>query len=85
MQWAKQYHKIVEVNASPYRLDLSVEHLKLAKELGVWIAINTDAHAIDQLDYMELGVLHTQKAYIEREQIVNTWTKEQFLERIVHK
>lgn len=85
LQWAKQYHKIVEVNASPYRLDLSVEHLKLAKELGVWIAINTDAHAIDQLDYMELGVLHTQKAYIEREQIVNTWTKEQFLERIVHK
>ena len=85
LQWAKQYHKIVEVNASPYRLDLSVEHLKLAKELGVWIAINTDAHAIDQLDYMELGVLHTQKAYIEREQVVNTWTKEQFLERIVHK
>lgn len=85
LQWAKQYNKIVEVNASPYRLDLSVEHLKLAKELGVWIAINTDAHAIDQLDYMELGVLHTQKAYIEREQIVNTWTKEQFLERIVHK
>lgn len=85
LQWAKQYHKIVEVNASPYRLDLSVEHLKLAKELGVWIAINTDAHAIDQLDYMELGVLHTQKAYIEREQIVNTWTKEQFLERIVNK
>ncbi len=85
LQWAKQYNKIVEVNASPYRLDLSVEHLKLAKELGVWIAINTDAHAIDQLDYMELGVLHTQKAYIEREQVVNTWTKEQFLERIVQK
>ncbi|HEY9581728.1 MAG TPA: DNA polymerase/3'-5' exonuclease PolX, partial [Savagea sp.] len=85
LQWAKQYNKIVEVNASPYRLDLSVEHLKLAKELGVWIAINTDAHAIDQLDYMELGVWHTQKAYIEREQVVNTWTKAQFLERIVQK
>ncbi|OCS93063.1 DNA polymerase/3'-5' exonuclease PolX [Caryophanon latum] len=78
IEWAKAYDKILELNANPYRLDLAVEHLQYAMELGVKIAINTDAHAIDQLRFMDLGVRYSQKAWVKKELIVNTWTKEQF-------
>ncbi|MED3661994.1 DNA polymerase/3'-5' exonuclease PolX [Ureibacillus sp. FSL K6-8385] len=80
--WAKEYGKILELNASPYRLDLCVEHLKLAMELGVPIAINTDAHAIEQLDYMAIGTMYAQKAWLKKELVVNTWSVEQFKEFI---
>lgn len=78
IQWAKEYGKILELNANPYRLDLCVEHLKRAMELGVPIAINTDAHAIEQLDYMNIGTKYAQKAWLKKELIVNTWSKEEF-------
>lgn len=78
IHWAKEYGKILELNASPYRLDLCIEHLKLAMELGVPIAINTDAHAIEQLDYMEIGTKYAQKAWLKKELVVNTWSVEQF-------
>ncbi|MBS7345660.1 MAG: DNA polymerase/3'-5' exonuclease PolX [Caryophanon sp.] len=78
IEWAKAYDKILELNANPYRLDLATEHLQYAMELGVKIAINTDAHAIDQLRFMDLGVRYSQKAWVKKELIVNTWTPEQF-------
>ncbi len=78
IEWAKEYGKILELNASPYRLDLKTEHLKLAVEAGVPIAINTDAHHIDQLKYMDIGVRYAQKAWLHKENVVNTWTLEQF-------
>ena len=78
IEWAKEYGKILELNANPYRLDLKTEHLKLAIEAGVPIAINTDAHHIDQLKYMDIGVRYAQKAWLHKENVVNTWTLEQF-------
>ncbi|MEI4769350.1 DNA polymerase/3'-5' exonuclease PolX [Psychrobacillus sp. FJAT-51614] len=78
IDWAKEYGKILELNASPYRLDLNTEYLKLAKESGVPIAINTDAHHINQLKYMDIGVRYAQKAWLSKEEIVNTWTLEKF-------
>ncbi|MEG0258957.1 MAG: DNA polymerase/3'-5' exonuclease PolX [Lysinibacillus sp.] len=76
--WAKEYGKILELNANPYRLDLCVEHLEMAAAAGVPVAINTDAHAIDQLRFMEIGTSYAQKAWLKKELIVNTWTREQF-------
>ena len=78
IEWAKEYGKILELNASPYRLDLSTEYLKLAQEKGVSIAINTDAHHIDQLKYMDVGVRYAQKAWLHKDNIVNTWSLEKF-------
>lgn len=78
MEWAKTYGKILELNANPHRLDLKTEYLVLAQEMGVNIAINTDAHAIDHLNFMETGVHYAQKAWLNKEHIVNTWTVEQF-------
>lgn len=78
IDWAAQHGKILELNANPYRLDLSVEYLQLAMEKNVPIAINTDAHAIDQLRFMDIGVKYAQKAWLKKELIVNTWSKEKF-------
>lgn len=82
IKWAKENGKILELNASPYRLDLNTEYLKLAREKGVPIAINTDAHHIDQLKYMDIGVRYAQKAWLHKENIVNTWSLEKFKEYI---
>lgn len=78
IEWAAEYGKILELNANPYRLDLSIEYLMLAMEKNVPIAINTDAHAIDQLRFMDIGVKYAQKAWLKKDLIVNTWSKEKF-------
>lgn len=76
--WAKEYGKILELNANPYRLDLCVEHLEMACAAGVPIAINTDAHDIAHLRFMDIGVRYANRAWLPKDMIVNTWTREQF-------
>ena len=73
LQLAKETNTILELNANPNRLDLCVEHLQKAQELGVKVAINTDAHSIDMLNDMEIGVAYARKAFIRPEVVVNTW------------
>ena len=85
IRWAKEYGKILELNASPYRLDLATEHLIMAQEAGVHIAINTDAHAIEQLDVMDIGVKYGQKAWLKKETVVNTWPLDKFIREITGK
>ena len=79
IQGAKEYGKILELNANPYRLDLCVAHLEMAAAAGVPVAINTDAHAIEQLRYMDIGAKYAQKAWLHRDMIVNTWDLDRFL------
>lgn len=62
----------IELNASPYRLDLDWRYLRQASDLGVPIALNTDAHAVDQLDYAELGVGLARKAWLQPAEVLNT-------------
>lgn len=83
--WAKEYGKMLELNANPHRLDLSKDHLIEAQQAGIKIAINTDAHAIDQLNYMETGVNYGKKAWLKKETVVNTWPLEKFITEIVEK
>ncbi|MEX3622156.1 DNA polymerase/3'-5' exonuclease PolX [Viridibacillus arvi] len=85
IEWAKEYGKILELNANPYRLDLCEEHLEMAAAAGVPIAINTDAHAIDQLRFMEVGTKYAQKAWLKKNNIVNTWSLEDFVHFIQKK
>lgn len=73
---AKEHDTILEINANPLRLDLKPELGRLAKELGVLLAINTDAHQIAHLDLMDYGVTNARRAWVEPEHVVNTWTFE---------
>ncbi|MFO0837310.1 MAG: DNA polymerase/3'-5' exonuclease PolX [Phycisphaerae bacterium] len=62
----------LEINASAYRLDLKDQHARLARSLGVTICIDTDAHAIEQLDQMQFGVVTARRAGLRRDDVLNT-------------
>jgi DNA polymerase (family X) len=62
----------LEVNASPYRLDLDDIFIKQAKEKGVRIAIGSDAHSAPELAYMRYGVILARRGWCSREDVVNT-------------
>lgn len=61
----------VELNAHPERLDLHSGHLRRAKELGVKVAINTDAHSTRGLDHMRYGVDQACRGWLERGDVLN--------------
>ncbi|CEP68805.1 DNA-directed DNA polymerase X [Moorella glycerini] len=73
---------ILEINASPDRLDLNDTAARLAREYGVPIAINTDAHDPNRLADMEYGVLTARRGWLEPENVVNTWELELLLARL---
>jgi DNA polymerase (family 10) len=85
IEWAKKYDKILELNGNPHRFDLAIDYLKMAQEAGVKIAVNTDAHTIDQLEHMEIGVKYAQKAWLKKDTVVNTWPLEQFIREVIRK
>ena len=66
-----------EINASPDRLDLSAEHARLARDAGVKIAINTDAHSFHELDFMRCGVDQARRAGLRATDVLNCmpWAK----------
>jgi len=66
----------LEINANPQRLDLNDIHARRAIELGIPLAINTDAHAPHHLDLISFGVATARRAWVEREDVINTWPVE---------
>ncbi len=80
LQAARELDVAVEINANPNRLDLSDVHAHRAKELGVKVCISTDAHSVERLDHMSYGVDQAQRAWLSKEDVLNTMTQEQFRE-----
>lgn len=76
---AKETGTILEINSSPYRLDLKDSYIKKAKEAGVKMIINTDAHNLEQLQIMEYGVSQARRGWAEKKDVVNTWPLEKLL------
>lgn len=66
----------LEINAFPDRLDLDDVLARRAKERGVRFAISTDAHAVPHLANLRFGVATAQRAWIEPDQVINTWPLE---------
>jgi DNA polymerase (family 10) len=77
IELAKETNTALELNANPNRLDLSYEHLKKAQDAGVKIVINTDAHNLEMLDDMDVGVSIARKGWIRKETVINTWELEE--------
>lgn len=71
---ASDYGKIIEINAHPQRLDLDWRFCKYAKEKGVKVCINPDAHNIDGLRDVEFGFGIARKGWLEKSDILNTLT-----------
>ncbi len=70
----------LEINANPHRLDLEAQYARRAVELGIPLCIDTDAHAIDQMDLLRFGIITARRGWVEARSVINTWALEQFLE-----
>jgi DNA polymerase (family 10) len=73
---------IMEINASPERLDLSDVHARLARERGCRFVIDTDAHAVGQLENIRYGVFQARRAGLTRDDVWNTLAYDRFQERL---
>ena len=62
----------LEINSQPDRLDMRDVHARLAGEAGVLVPITTDAHSTGALAYRELGVAQARRAWLTKEQVLNT-------------
>lgn len=78
LQAASSLNVAVELNAHPSRLDLHDRHVRRAKELGVMVAINTDAHSVQDLDLMSYGVDQAKRGWLEAGDVLNTLSLEDF-------
>jgi DNA polymerase (family 10) len=76
---AADHGKIIEINAHPMRLDLDWRLVRLAKEKGVKIAINPDAHATAGLADVAYGVGIARKGWLEKKDVVNACSLKQVL------
>ncbi len=82
LQAARDTGTALEINASPERLDLKDTHAYRARELGVPLVINTDSHDHTHLDKRRFGVAVARRAWCRPEDILNTMSREGFLEFI---
>jgi len=80
LETAKKHDKIVELNAYPNRLDLDWIHCRRAKELGVMLAINPDAHSTADLENIEYGIATARRAWLEEKDVINTRELNEVLE-----
>ena len=73
-QAAVEHQVALEINANPQRLDLNDIHARRAIELGIPLAINTDAHAPNHLDLISFGIATARRAWAQKENVINTWS-----------
>ncbi len=76
---AREKGCIMELNSQPDRLDLNDRYLKKAKEMGIKIAINSDAHHALGLGVMRFGINQARRGWLEPEDVINTLSLEEIL------
>jgi len=79
---AAELQVAVEHNAYPDRLDLCDRDLRLAKELGCRITVNTDSHHTSHLEKMRYGVRQLRRAWLEKQDVLNTLEAQEFLQAL---
>jgi DNA polymerase (family 10) len=82
IQAAKDYHVALEVNASPNRLDLNDQHVKMAVEAGVKLVIDSDAHDASHFSYLEYGLATARRGWAKPSDVLNTKSVAEFLKAI---
>ncbi|MEO1075863.1 MAG: helix-hairpin-helix domain-containing protein [Bacteroidota bacterium] len=75
----------LELNANPYRLDLDWRYVRAATDAGVLVAINPDAHSIEQLDLIRWGVAVARKGGLTAAQCLNAMGRDAFAAWLVAK
>ncbi len=85
-QLARETQTVLEINAQPERLDLrDVDARKAQSEYGIILVISTDAHDQNSLDYMQYGIAQARRAWLRKEDILNTRTLQELREHLFSK
>jgi DNA polymerase (family 10) len=79
---AKETRTILEINSYFNRLDLRDEYARMAKNMGVKIAINSDSHSISHFQYLELGIAQARRGWLEKEDVINAWQMDKMLKML---
>jgi len=79
LQVAKETGTALEINAYPERLDLNDVHARAARDAGIKLLIDTDAHAPDQLHFMRFGVFTARRGWVRKDDVLNTLPLKEFL------
>lgn len=85
LDWKKVFDALIankkytEINAQPNRLDLADDLVKVAIEKGIKLFINTDAHAVDQLNNMKYGIDVARRGFCTKVDILNTLPVDEFV------
>jgi DNA polymerase (family 10) len=69
---AARHGKLIEINANPHRLDLDSDHCRRAKQRGVLLVINPDAHATGELGYLDYGIGVARRGWLGAKDVLNT-------------
>jgi DNA polymerase (family X) len=78
-------HKVaMELNSYPDRLDLCDVHLRLAKQHGVKIVINTDSHHTSHMEKIRFGITQARRAWLKKEDVLNTLPVAEFAQAMKH-
>ncbi|MEM3407962.1 MAG: DNA polymerase/3'-5' exonuclease PolX [Candidatus Micrarchaeia archaeon] len=80
MEVCKERKIAMEINSFPLRLDLNDIYARKAKEMGIKLCINTDAHAVDHLNYIEYGIGVARRGWCEKNDILNTMDFKKLIE-----
>ncbi|TVQ04746.1 MAG: DNA polymerase/3'-5' exonuclease PolX [Balneolaceae bacterium] len=78
IEWSVERGVAIEINASPWRLDLDWRYGSKAKETGLLTSINPDAHSIEGIDDIRYGVMIARKAKFEPARVLNTKKTDNF-------
>ncbi|HUI25699.1 MAG TPA: DNA polymerase/3'-5' exonuclease PolX [Candidatus Kryptonia bacterium] len=76
---AKRTGTVLEVDAYPERLDLKDDHVRKAVTAGAKIVIDSDAHSVNHLDYIDYGVATARRGWAEKSDVLNTLPVAKFL------
>ena len=81
---AARHRVAMELNAYPDRLDLCDRHLRMARQHGVKIVINTDSHHITHLEKIRFGILQARRAWLSAQDVLNTLPAAEFARAMKH-
>jgi putative hydrolase len=77
---AASHNVAIEIDGDPARQDVDYTLAPRAVEAGCWIALDSDAHATEELSYAETSIAHARLAGVPTDRVINTWPLERLLE-----
>jgi DNA polymerase (family 10) len=81
---AAKHRVAMELNSYPERLDLNDVHLRMAKQHGLKIVINTDSHHTSHMEKLRYGITQARRAWLTKDDVLNTLPAQEFARAMKH-